>query len=437
MQNALVADHLTKKYTIGALAHETMIREALVNLVRLPFGRRLRDKRNDTILALNDVSFAIETGGVVGIIGRNGAGKSTLLKILSRITYPTTGQIVVNGRVASLLEVGTGFHEELTGRENIYLNGSILGMKKREIDARLDEIIDFAGIGRFLDTPIKRYSSGMRLRLGFAVAAHLRTDVLLVDEVLAVGDFEFQKKCLSKIENLHHGGRTVLFVSHNLTAIEHLCPRTLWIDHGLVRQDGPTQDVIRDYLAHFSEGRNTGSNLADIQEREGTGDVRFTGIEFLDVAGKPKSVVRAGDGLTIRLHFNAAGNLQNADFGIELHTDGGTHVATVCTPVSGWQIPRLPAGKGHVEVALEGLNLTPGRYWISLWAGARRGKGWDILPHCTAMDVEPSDFFNTGKGMDRGYGFVLLPCRWNLHMASEPAAAIADEQGTGKWATAK
>ncbi len=438
MPKALVVDHVTKEYKLGALAHETMLREALVNLVRYPFRRRPR-REEETINALKDVSFTVETGGVVGIIGRNGAGKSTLLKILSRITYPTSGTIQLEGRVASLLEVGTGFHEELTGRENVYLNGSVLGMKKREIDVLLDEIIDFAGIHRFIDTPIKRYSSGMRLRLGFAVAAHLQTDILLVDEVLAVGDFEFQKKCLSKIENLHRGGRTVLFVSHNTAAVEHLCPRTLWIDQGQVRQDGATADVIRDYLAHFSASLRTDPNLVDLQEREGTGEVRFTGIEFLDVAGQPMHIIRSGDELTIRLHYNATRNLENARFGIDLHTDWGTHVASICTPVSGWQIPYLSAGEGYVEVALEGLNLTPGRYWISLWTTgpnhfSSAKNGWDVLPRCKALDIEPSDFFNSGKGVDRGYGFVLLPCKWNLHDACEPADAVPDAQGTGKRA---
>ncbi|HVB99781.1 MAG TPA: ABC transporter ATP-binding protein, partial [Candidatus Dormibacteraeota bacterium] len=377
MPHAIAAEHLTKQYTIGQMAHETMIRDALAKLVRRPFGRR-NPKDDTTILALSDVSFAVEPGGVVGIIGRNGAGKSTLLKILSRITWPTSGTVDIRGRVASLLEVGTGFHEELTGRENIYLNGSILGMKKREIDARLDEIIDFAGIGRFLDTPIKRYSSGMRLRLGFAVAAHLQTEVLLVDEVLAVGDFEFQEKCLSKLENLHQSGRTVLFISHNVAAIEHLCPRTIWIDQGRVRQDGETKNVIRDYLAHFSGSLRTGSNLADIQERKGTGEIRYTGIEFLDVAGHLKPVVRSGDELTIRLRYNAARSLHNAEFGMELHTDKGTHVASICTSVSGWRVPYLSAGEGYVEVALEGLNLMPGRYSISLWASGPTRKGWDV-----------------------------------------------------------
>ena len=212
MPKSIIVDGLSKEYRLGKLQHETMLREVLVDLVRNPF-KRVRRKR-ESIWAVKDASFSVEEGEVVGIIGRNGAGKSTLLKLLSRITYPTSGHMTVQGRVSSLLEVGTGFHEELTGRENVFLNGSILGMKRREIISKIDEIIAFAGVEKFVDTPIKRYSSGMKLRLGFAVAAHLDPDVLFVDEVLAVGDAEFQKKCLDAMDNMSTGGRTVLFVSH-------------------------------------------------------------------------------------------------------------------------------------------------------------------------------------------------------------------------------
>src|SRR5262245_27591496 len=218
-KDSIEVEALGKRYRIGGGVQSTQLREAIVSFLR---GSSRQDDDNEAIWALRDVSFQVPKGEVVGIIGRNGAGKSTLLKILSRITQPTLGRIRVRGRVSSLLEVGTGFHDELTGRENVYLNGSILGMRKREVDERFDEIVEFAGIERFLDTPIKRYSSGMRLRLGFAVAAHLDPDVLIVDEILAVGDAGFQKKCLAAMEGLHSGGRTVLFVSHNMAAVENL-----------------------------------------------------------------------------------------------------------------------------------------------------------------------------------------------------------------------
>ena len=236
-----------------------MIRDRLVNLLKHPLTFHKRNQ--ETLWALRDVSFRVDTGEVVGIIGRNGAGKSTLLKVLSRVTHPTSGTVKVRGRVASLLEVGTGFHEELSGRENIYLNGSILGMTRTEVETKLDAIVAFSGVEKFLETPIKRYSSGMRLRLGFAVAAHLDPDVLIVDEVLAVGDAEFQKKCLGAMQELRGGGRTVLFVSHNMAAVENLCSRGIWIDAGKIRMDGDAKDVIEAYMGSFGSGQLARSEL--------------------------------------------------------------------------------------------------------------------------------------------------------------------------------
>ncbi len=293
MLPAIVVDHLSKRYILGELHRESMLRDVIVNLFKSSGARRASTR--DELWAIDDVSFNVSPGEVVGIIGRNGAGKSTLLKLLSRITEPTSGEIYVNGRLSSLLEVGTGFHEEMTGKENIYLNGSILGMSHREIDAKMAGIVDFSGVGRFLDTPIKRYSSGMKLRLGFAVAAHLEPDVLLVDEVLAVGDAEFQKKCLSRMDEMHSGGRTVLFVTHNLTAVEQLCPRSIWIDQGKVRMDGPTRDVIHEYMSIFSCSFQEQLDLSDAKGRWGNGKCRITGVEFLTKDGQPKSVIRSGD----------------------------------------------------------------------------------------------------------------------------------------------
>src|SRR5579883_1933692 len=248
-RNSIEIRSISKRYALGEREHGDQLREHLAKL----FTRGREPKKSkEFVWALRDVSFNVSQGQVVGIIGRNGAGKSTLLKILSRITHPTSGSIRVRGRVSSLLEVGTGFHEELTGRENIYLNGSILGMRRREIDRHLDAIVEFSGLSRFVDTPVKRFSSGMRLRLGFAVAAHLDPDVLIVDEVLAVGDAGFQKKCIAAMEDLRSGGRTVLFVSHNLAAVENLCSRGVWIDGGRLRMDGRSKEVIKAYLASYA-----------------------------------------------------------------------------------------------------------------------------------------------------------------------------------------
>ena len=237
---------------------------------------------SDIVYSLQDINFEINQGDAVGIIGRNGAGKSTLLKILSRVTTPTTGKINIKGRVASLLEVGTGFHPELTGRENIYLNGAILGMRKREIDRKLDEIIDFSGVERYIDTPVKRYSSGMYVRLAFAVAAHLESEILIVDEVLAVGDAEFQKKCLGKMGEVSKGeGRTVLFVSHNMAAVKELCLNSIQLKNGKIQEFGSTYKIIDSYLSSsLSNLQNINGIITDERERRGNGEVRFTKIEL-------------------------------------------------------------------------------------------------------------------------------------------------------------
>jgi len=259
---AVRAENLSKLYRIGERDRYFTLRDTIMNFVRRPLAR-FSDNGNgvsssslaeSTIWALKDVSFEVKRGEVVGIIGRNGAGKSTLLKILSRITQPTEGEARIYGRVGSLLEVGTGFHGELTGRENTYLNGAILGMKKVEIDRKFDEIVDFSGVEKFLDTPVKHYSTGMHVRLAFAVAAHLEPDILIVDEVLAVGDARFQKKCLNKMQDVGQQGRTVLFVSHNMQAITRLCKRTILLDEGKIIADGPSHKVVGVYL---NSGRGT------------------------------------------------------------------------------------------------------------------------------------------------------------------------------------
>src|ERR1043166_297898 len=248
MKSIVRVENVSKQYRLGPrrVAYETL-RESLAEAVRAPF-RRNGAKSRETIWALKDVSFEIAAGEIVGVIGSNGAGKSTLLKILARITEPTTGRVELYGRLASLLEVGTGFHPELTGRENIYLNGAVLGMRKAEIDQRFDEIVAFAELDKFLDTPVKHYSSGMYMRLAFAVASHLQPEILLVDEVLAVGDAAFQKKCLGKMGEVASHGRTVVFVSHNLTAVRSLCRRALWLDHGRIVGSGNTEQVVLSYL---------------------------------------------------------------------------------------------------------------------------------------------------------------------------------------------
>jgi lipopolysaccharide transport system ATP-binding protein len=410
MTTAIHVDNLCKQYFIGRLRHENMIREVLVNTIRRPFSRRQTER--ESIWALKNVSIEVQRGEVVGIIGRNGAGKSTLLKTLSRITYPTSGKLTVRGRIGSLLEVGTGFHQELTGRENVYLNGSILGMKKQEIDAKLDEIVAFAGVEPFIDTPIKRFSSGMRLRLGFAVAAHLEPDILLVDEVLAVGDTEFQKKCLKTMDDLHSGGRTVLFVSHNMAAIENLCSRAIWLDNGEVQRDGPAKETIRDYLATFANAQSAGCDLRHLKTRRGRGGIRFVGVEFLDSDGSPKKVICSGDPLTVRIHYHAERRVSSPYFGLKIYTELGTLISDVNTWSTGFEIPFISPGDGYIDLTIESLRFVPSRYHASLWSASVGPIWYDVVDRCVVFDVEASDVYNSGRGIDSRVGIIYLPCTW-------------------------
>jgi lipopolysaccharide transport system ATP-binding protein len=427
MNEAIFVDKLSKRFVLGTLQRDTMLRERLISLLRSPFRSR-KDSQN-ILWALKDVSFRVSEGEVVGIIGRNGAGKSTLLKVLSKITYPTSGQVKVAGRVASLLEVGTGFHEELTGRENIFLNGSILGMKKGEVESKLDSIVSFAGVERFVDTPIKRYSTGMRLRLGFAVAAHLDPDLLIVDEVLAVGDAGFQKKCLSVMEDLQSGGRTVLFVSHNMAAVENLCSRCIWIDSGQVRMDGSPREVIEAYMGTFAGAQETMANLRSVENRRGSGEIRYTGIEYLSRTGEPLPVVRSGDSLVIRFHYHAEKPVPYPSFGFRLYTEKGTLVTDTSTTYHhGIEIPLVPAGDGYIDLEVDLLNLFPGRYYFSLWLTGTTSQVHDNIEHCALLEVELANVFSSGKILDSRFGIVYFPQRWLLQgMRLEKSPLSSDE----------
>ncbi len=413
----IVADNVSKTYELGETRH-TMLRDALMGVFGGLFGRKKRGGPT-VVKALDGVSFQVEPGEVVGLIGRNGAGKSTLLKVLSRITFPTIGRVDVRGRVGSLLEVGTGFHEELTGRENVYLNGSILGMRKREIDANMEQIVAFADIGPFLDTPIKRYSSGMRMRLGFSVAAHLRTDVLFVDEVLAVGDAAFQKKCLGTMRELGHQGRTLVFVSHNMAAIENLCKRTLWLAAGRIEQDGPAQQVIRAYLQSFGATDQPHVDLAAIRERRGTGEVRLVKLEFLNE--QASQTVHSGDSLHVRLHFDCQRDLPNLQFGLRIFTNLGLLVTEATTLATDQGIDQAHQGIGAIDLEIDCLNLMPGTYYLGVWA-AGFYTAHDMLDNVARIEVEPSDFYGTGRGIEARLGIIFLSYRWRQVSQSEPEA---------------
>ncbi|HKT47363.1 MAG TPA: ABC transporter ATP-binding protein [Candidatus Acidoferrales bacterium] len=431
MASSIIVQGISKVYKLGQANRDNMLREHLAALFRNPFRRR-EPASQETIWALRDVSFSINKGEVVGIVGRNGAGKSTLLKILSNITYPTSGRVHVHGRVASLLEVGTGFHEELTGRENVYLNGSILGMKKREVEAKLDAIVDFAGVERFIDTPIKRYSSGMRLRLGFAVAAHLDPDVLIVDEVLAVGDAGFQKKCLSVMEDLRKGGRTVLFVSHNMAAVENLCSRGIWIDGGRVRQDGPTHEVIEAYLSTFASSDQTSADLTGVNARHGSGQIRYTGVAFLDLNGQPQPLTRCGDPLKIRFFYRATETIPYPSFGFRLTTELGTLVTDTSTWHHGIDIPEIQPGDGYIDLDIDSLNLLPGRFFFSLWITGLSQHVYDGVEHCASIEIELANIYRSGKNIDSRSGIVYFPQRWVFSGLATEQVSLAEPVPIGK-----
>ena len=405
----LQVSRLSKRYRIGEYSADTHLREVIMDaLARLARRERPADQ---VVWAVNDVSFEVRRGEVLGIVGRNGAGKSTLLKLLSRITYPTSGTMKVRGRVASLLEVGTGFHEELTGRENVFLNGSILGMKSREIVRRLDEIVEFSGIREFIDTPIKRYSSGMRLRLGFAVAAHLSPDILLVDEVLAVGDADFQKKCLDAMDGLRTSGRTVLFVSHNMAAVEHLCSRCIWIEGGRLRADGEARSVVSDYMKTFAQSSAGAVRLESVESRIGNGEGRFTHLEFLNEAHETTNYIRSGDKLTFRLHYRAYKPMRDLVVGINIHSEYGTLIAASNNWATGDDIASVEPGEGFADFEVDRLYLLPGRYFLSLWLG-KSNNLYDVLKNCVAFDVEPSNFYGSGRGIESRFGLMFFPSRW-------------------------
>ncbi len=426
MSAIITVEKLSKQYEIGVAKRNTTLRESLTNLMTLHFLRSR--SQEETIWALRDVSFSIGSGESVGIIGRNGAGKSTLLKILSKITYPTSGGMKVGGRLAALLEVGTGFHQELTGRENIYLNGSILGMRKKEVDRKLEAIIEFSGVEKFLDTPIKHYSSGMRLRLGFAVAAHLDPDILLVDEVLAVGDAAFQKKCLTAMEDLRAGARTVLFVSHNLAAVENLCGRCIWIDGGRIRMDGETRRVVEAYMGSMSNGQATSSDLHNLENRRGNGKVRYRAVEFLSPEGISQKVIRAGDPVVMRFHYAASEPIAQPSFGFRMYTDMGTLVTETSTWHHSIYIPRLEVGEGYLDLEIGCLNLMPAKYLLSLWVTDMTGAlVYDNVEHGVTLEVEAANIYQSGRDLDSRCGIVFFPQKWNLFGIRGTRAEVPDD----------
>jgi lipopolysaccharide transport system ATP-binding protein len=385
------AEGLGKQYRRGVHV-DTGLRHALERFARSPW-RTLRGARPETFWALKDVSLEVKEGEVLGLIGRNGAGKTTLLKILSRITRPTEGWAEIRGKVRSLLEVGTGFHPELTGRENTYLSGSILGMSKREIDRKFDEIVAFAEIEKFIETPVKHYSSGMYVRLAFAVAAHLEPEILLVDEVLAVGDINFQKKCMGKMGEVAKGGRTVVLVSHQMAAINALCSRCVLLEHGTIAFDGSAAAATARYYAESISIGTQGGDLIQRPRAEENGKARFTSIAVqpLNAEGEQLAAAYPGCNLRIEIELECISSFADCNLAVIFYDMNGYRVIDTNSGQKG-QFISLGAGqRGRACFVLREVLLKPGTYFVGLWLGRDGIEALDHIEHAVTVDIIESE----------------------------------------------
>jgi lipopolysaccharide transport system ATP-binding protein len=434
MSDAVITvENLSKRYLIGHRSGEggdNTLRDVITRETR-NFARKAVDvfqgrqvvqgDEVEEFWALKNVSFAIQQGEVLGIIGRNGAGKSTLLKILSRITEPTEGRVFVRGRVSSLLEVGTGFHPELTGRENIFLNGAILGMTQREIHKKFDQIVSFAGVERFIDTPVKRYSSGMYVRLAFGVAAHLEPEILIIDEVLAVGDAEFQKKCLGKIDQVsRRDGRTVLFVSHDMGAITSLCPNVIWLERGTICEHGPTRPIIDRYLAH-EISKDTIVPLCQVYRPPDLRDDRLR-LETLEwISGLP---LRHGESVRARIRFRTRVPLAQVSIGIGFSTFDGRRLLTYDTDFQDGLRPSINRPGVHsVDIKIDSLPLAPDLYDLDLGCRSGDSHQLDYLPSAISLEIIPG--LNTPAYIIRKDAAVRLACEWKWDLECKTTSTFA------------
>lgn len=423
---AISIRNLSKGYRLGAIGRHTLVdevqylwhkvrgRDPRTHMARIGSGTppAAPAASDDGLFwALKDVSFDVQPGEIIGIIGRNGAGKSTLLKILTRITEPTSGTAVIEGRVASLLEVGTGFHPELTGRENVYMNGTILGMKTREIDAKFDEIVAFSEIEPFIDTPVKRYSSGMYVRLAFAVAAHLDPEILFIDEVLAVGDAQFQAKCLGKMDAVAKQGRTVLFVSHNMAAVQQLCRRGVVLVDGRVQTVGPIQEAVRFYVESLSAPAR-GADLALHAQRKGSQWLKFTDVDVCDAQGHEVKTVLNGTDVRIRLHYRSTQEKQGAPIlvAFNVKTRQGHVLANLNSVDAGQSLLDIHS-RGYFECIWPRFQLRSGQYDCDVFCSVNR-EIVDWIENAFVLQVLDGDYYGTGKLIDRNQGDVLIGHSW-------------------------
>jgi lipopolysaccharide transport system ATP-binding protein len=412
---AIRFDHVSKKFALRRERPHSF-QELFLNLVRL----RGRSSRPEPYWVLTDVSFELQKGEVVGFIGPNGAGKSTVLKLMSRIIEPTSGRVEVNGRLGALLELGAGFHPDLTGRENIFLNGSILGLSHDRIRQKLDQIIDFAELDMFIDVPVKHYSSGMYVRLGFSIAVHTDPEIVLIDEVLAVGDARFQHKCLDTIAELRREGLAIVLVSHDLGSIQSLCEKAIWLEDGQIQASGQPSDVVMSYLNRVADEENLDSRSLlpklDIGNRWGTGKVQVTGVELLDGKGQPSRVFLTGTCLEIRLHYTSAEQVEDPIFGISIHHQNGM---LVCGPNTSFSDVRISVlqGEGVLAYHIPSLSLLEGTYQVSVSCHKRDDtEMYDYHDRAYSFRIFP------GKSLER-YGFITTNGQWQTGQASPGTCA--------------
>jgi lipopolysaccharide transport system ATP-binding protein len=417
---AIRGEKLGKRYRIGERQRYLALRDVLTQAAKAPLrlfrARAPKSSSNGTghIWALKDASFEVREGEVVGIIGRNGAGKSTLLKILARVTKPTEGFAKIRGRMGSLLEVGTGFHGELTGRENVYLSGAILGMKKREIVRKFDEIVAFAEVEKFIDTPLKHYSTGMQMRLAFAVAAHLEPEVLLVDEVLAVGDAEFQKKCLGKMDEVSRGGRTILFVSHNMGAITRICPRSTWLDGGRIVRSGPSCEVVAEYQSRFLKAR---AEWARPKLDRDPKEFRFLGVKLENNDCQLVNVFTSDESVNVEIRYEVTRSLVACQIGTRIYgADGVVVFSTSDADYAGVSaLPKHP-GSYRTRFTIPSKFLRPGTYYITLGAHMPSRYVYDLVEDAVVFEISPVASLTS---LDGRLGVVAPMIRWETPVAQE------------------
>ncbi|MEY2459679.1 MAG: lipopolysaccharide transport system ATP-binding protein [Acidimicrobiaceae bacterium] len=429
---AISINHISKVYGLGVRGRTESFASILTSRLRHPIrGSGIKRER---FRALDDVTFDVAKGEVVGVIGKNGAGKSTLLKILSRITPPTAGHIDMSGSVGSLLEVGTGFHPELTGIENVYLNGAILGMSKRDIDRRLEEIVDFAEVDQFLETPVKRYSSGMRVRLAFAVAAHLDPEILIIDEVLSVGDFNFQAKCLDKMKAIAaEDGRTVLYVSHNLVTVEHLCDRTVLLVDGRLAFDGPTDATVAEYMnrfPHAEHGAGLGVfDLATAERAEADFEMVFTKLVVRPNGGAPSETVRMGEGLQIVVTVEGLNERPGATVVATVGSNSNREMFTFNTRMRRLQTTGPRQSEEEIVIDIPSVLLTPGDYHMDVQVWGADITMIDHVSRAAEFTVVSSDVFGSGYLFGARDGFFVVPWDWELRpsKAGPTPSGFADE----------